>query len=123
MARAWSVCSAAGCPELVPRAGKCPACQEAARQARNATRKRDRGYSSAEWRRTRRAFLAAHPTCECDDCLKLPELERPWAEVVDHRDSLGPRAPRGLDWMNLRAMCKAHHDRRTFLDQVRNVER
>src|SRR6202020_551166 len=48
-----------------------------------------RGYDR-EWQATRSAFLAEHPTCECDDCMKLPLYQRPAGTGVDHRDGLGP---------------------------------
>lgn len=75
-----------------------------------------RGYDR-EWQATRAAFLEDHPTCECDDCLRLPFYQRPPAEVVDHKDGLGPSGPRGHDPSNLRSMTKLHHDRRTARDQ------
>jgi len=75
-----------------------------------------RGYDQA-WRDTRAAYLKAHPYCECDQCIQLPEWERPLATDVDHRDGQGPNGIRGHDWTNLRSMTHAHHSRRTARDQ------
>jgi 5-methylcytosine-specific restriction protein A len=75
-----------------------------------------RGYD-AQWRETRRKYLAEHPYCECDQCLEAPVWKRPPATDVDHIDGLGPKGPRGHDPGNLRAMAHAHHSRRTAADQ------
>lgn len=112
--RAFSVCSAPGCPTLVARAGRCQSCKaEAQAKRRSASRK---GYDSA-WTRTRRAYLRAHPWCECAECDALPMPLRPAATEVDHIDGLGPLGPRGHDWDNLRSMTKAHHSRETARNQ------
>lgn len=113
MSRTLSVCSEPGCGELTVR-GRCPDCERAARGRRERHResKADRGYPR-NWRRIRANFLRAHERCECDDCLRIPEFERPVATVVDHRDG----DPSNCKFENLRAMTKAHHDRRTARDQ------
>jgi len=116
MARAWSVCSTVGCPTLVPKAGRCEECRAEAERKRKSTA-HQRAYTSKDWQRTRTAFLRAHPYCECDECLALPEVMRPRATVVDHIDGLGPLGPRGHDWSNLRAMTHAHHSRHTAVAQ------
>lgn len=77
---------------------------------------RDRGYDR-RWERTRRAYLRAHPLCECEHCLTLPDDMRPAATDIDHIDGLGPSGPRGHDRTNLRAMSHSHHSRRTAQDQ------
>lgn len=70
---------------------------------------RRRGYDN-RWERTRHAFLRANPNCHEDGC-----LER--ATDVHHLDGLGPKGPRGHDWMNLEALCHAHHSQRTAAEQ------
>lgn len=85
---------------------RCPACQRERDRARGSSSQR--GYGS-DWQATRAAFLAAHPHCS-DGCGE-PATE------VDHIDGLGPNGPRGHDWANLRGFTKAHHSRRTALDQ------
>ncbi|HSR76309.1 MAG TPA: HNH endonuclease signature motif containing protein [Xanthobacteraceae bacterium] len=57
------------------------------------------------WQALRRAYLAAHPLCECG-CGYA-------AAVVDHRRA--HNGDRGLlyDWSNLQALTKACHDRKT----------
>lgn len=112
--KALSVCTVPGCGTLTS-GGRCGPCQQAANQRRPSARAK--GNYDAKWIRTRGAYLRAHPYCECDDCLKLPSVMRPWATEVHHIDGLGPRGPRGHDWSNLQSMTHAHHARRTALDQ------
>lgn len=111
--RAMQVCPTPGCPELT-RGGRCEGCQ--AEAARKRTTPRAKGYDGA-WERTRKAYLRAHPYCECDECMTLPEPLRPLATEVNHRDGLGPHAPRGHDWSNLQAVTKAHHSKITAREQ------
>lgn len=112
--KAMSVCSTPGCPVLTESNGRCQGCASKARARR---RLRTPSYSSPAWRRTRAAFLAAHPYCECPAHAGLPTLARPDATEVDHIDGLGLHGPRAFDWSNLRAMTKACHSRRTATDQ------
>ena len=113
-------CSGKGrrCTERAVKRGLCQGCYLERQREYDARRETaaGRGYD-AEWQATRAAYLAEHPTCECDDHLKLPAWRRPAAEDVDHRDGLGPRGPRGHDWSNLRAMTHECHSRRTARDQ------
>ena len=73
-----------------------------------------RGYDS-RWQRYAKAFLAAHPLCECHECKELYEREgivTP-SEVVDH---IKPhKGDMGLFWdtANHQAMSKRCHDRKT----------
>lgn len=102
------VCSRPGCPDLVPDGtSRCDRCDQLADRRRGSSSRR--GYNS-RWRRTRDDFLLHHPFCAEQDCLSF-------ATAVDHIDGLGPLAPRGHDWSNLRGYCKTHHDRRTARDQ------
>lgn len=112
---ALAVCSTPGCPCQTWN-GPCTECKRAAGRKRNSTA-HQRAYREKRWRDTRRAFLRAHPLCECDACAAVPEPLRPAAQVVDHIDGLGPLGPRAHDWSNLRAMTTAHHNRRTARDQ------
>lgn len=113
-------CSGKGrrCRGRAVRQGLCEDCYLERQREYDAGRETaaERGYG-AEWRATRAAYLEEHPTCECDDCLRLPDWRRPTATDVDHIDGLGPRGPRGHDWSNLRAMTHGHHSRRTAADQ------
>ncbi|MCI0386655.1 HNH endonuclease signature motif containing protein [Streptomyces sp. CNQ085] len=111
--RAMQVCPTPGCPNLTP-GGRCERCQGGARASRGSARAR--GYDS-RWERTRAAYLAAHPLCECAECEAQPALLRPRATEVNHIDGLGPLGPRGHDWANLQAMTKAHHSRHTAREQ------
>ncbi|WP_431772195.1 HNH endonuclease [Streptomyces cucumeris] len=111
--RAMQVCPTPGCPELTV-SGRCETCQTKASRDRGSARAK--GYD-ARWQRTRAAYLLVHPYCECDDCEQQPELLRPRATEVNHRDGLGPLGPRGHDWANLQAMTKAHHSRHTAREQ------
>lgn len=69
-----------------------------------------RGYGG-RWRKTRAAYLAAHPFCEVHDG------DRVRATDVDHIDGKGPNGPMGHVWANLRAMCHECHSKRTARDQ------
>jgi 5-methylcytosine-specific restriction protein A len=102
------VCSEPGCPELVDK-GKCEAHRLAARKRSDRSRpsSSQRGYD-AKWRRTRAAFLRAHPICEDPSGC----IER--ATDVDHIDGLGPNGPRGHDPTNLKALCHPHHSQKTY---------
>lgn len=116
MSRPLTSCAQGGCPELVER-GYCPRHKRERQRPywRRRASARKRGYD-ATWERTRRAFLAEHPLCECDDCEQLPPTDRPQAVDVHHRDDLGPDGPRGHDFTNLRAMAHDHHARHTARD-------
>ena len=100
------VCSTPGCPELT-RDSRCSGCERGAERRRGSSSAR--GYDAA-WRRTRDAYLDAHPICSKEFCL-TPATE------VDHKDGEGPLGPRGHDWSNLRQFCKSHHSARTARDQ------
>lgn len=71
-----------------------------------------RGYDG-RWQRLQARYLAAHPICECDDCLELPAEQRPAATDVDHRDASGPFGDNSDG--NLCAMAHGHHSRKTVL--------
>ena len=101
-------------------AGCMPGCHALTRdrfcEAHKKTRERDRlapsrrGYN-ARWQCGRLAFLAAHPTCECPECVAsgAPLM----AEVVDH---IKPhKGDQKLFWdkNNWQAMSKRCHDRKT----------
>ena len=93
----WRVCTVSGCPELVLGGGRCSACRRAAERRRESPQ--TRGYGTA-WRRTRAAYLKAHPTCE--------RCNSP-AGDVHHLDGLGPNGPRGHEEANLEALCGRCH--------------
>ena len=57
------------------------------------------------WQKLRRAYLAAHPLCECG-CGYA-------AAVVDHRRPHNGNAALMYAWDNLQAMTKPCHDRKT----------
>jgi 5-methylcytosine-specific restriction protein A len=105
------VCNEPGCPSL-SNGPKCEAHRKARRKASDAKRpsSSQRGYDS-KWRKTRAAYLRAHPICEDETGC----IER--ATDVDHRDGLGPLGPRGHDDSNLRSYCHSHHSKRTATDQ------
>ncbi|MGE0153041.1 MAG: HNH endonuclease [Reyranellaceae bacterium] len=72
---------------------------------------RKRGYDG-DWERTRAAWLAVHPLCQCDDC-REGELQVTAASVVDHIVPISVAPERRLDPTNFRSMSKACHDRHT----------
>lgn len=91
-------CGAAGCATLTT-GTRCEACKAKAKAVR---RRRVKTYSDPRWRATSKAFLSFHPWCQTPGC------ERRSAEA-HHLDRLGPTGPRGHDWDNLVAVCKACH--------------
>jgi 5-methylcytosine-specific restriction protein A len=102
------VCSTSGCPNLVEGKGKCSPCSIADDRRRpNATA---RGYDR-RWRRTRRRYLASHPTCEDKSGCGAKATD------VHHLDGLGPTGPHGHDPANLQALCHPHHSALTVRDQ------
>lgn len=62
-----------------------------------------------DWRKIRKAFLAANPMCVCG-CGQR-------ATQVDHIVSVRERPDLRLVWSNLRAMSASCHSRRTATDQ------
>lgn len=107
--RALAVCTVDRCMCRV-RQGRCSGCNKRAARGRRSNKSQGR---DARWYRESRRYLRAHPYCECDECLEMPDILRPRADVVDHIDGLGPAGPRGYDWSNLRSMTRAHHSRHT----------
>lgn len=101
-----SPCTWPGCVNLAPKGSRCPECRARTRRRRAAIQAT---YADPAWKDTSRRYRALHPQCEWPGC------DRPSREV-DHIDGLGPAGPRGHDWMNLRALCKPCHSRRTALD-------
>lgn len=66
-----------------------------------------RGYD-AKWRKTRKAYLTAHPYCEtCGEP----------ATDVHHLDGCGPLGPFGHDHRNLQALCHFCHSQETAVAQ------
>jgi 5-methylcytosine-specific restriction enzyme A len=104
---------------LCPRCGElyvahCTTCQQRWQQRSQLRRANQPDpYTTSQWIKFSRAFLKAHPYCECEDCITLPIWKRPRSQVTDHRDGLGPLGPRGYDPSNCCAMTIAHHGRKT----------
>lgn len=106
-------CRHTGCHALVSQPGFC----ETHRKQRQAEQDQQRG-SAAErgygyrWQKTSKAYLKAHPLCECPDC-KAGELRVTVAEVVDH--IVPHRGDMALFWKraNWQAMSKQCHDKKT----------
>ena len=111
--RALSVCLESGCPEFATRRGRCDEhrrdSEARQRQAHPRPSSRQAGYDST-WERTRRDFIEHFD--RCFDCgARDVRLD------VHHVDALGPKGPRGHDWMNLLALCHSCHSRRTRLER------
>jgi 5-methylcytosine-specific restriction protein A len=103
-------CTWSGCTALI--SGTSSRCE---RHRKIADRERgtaqERGYSSA-WQKARKAWLAAHPLCACDDCDE-GRKRTTLATVVDHR--IPHKGDKALFWdsANWQSMAKACHDRKT----------
>jgi 5-methylcytosine-specific restriction protein A len=68
-------------------------------------------YNTAHWLRLRKAYLAAHPLCECEanngaGCGYA-------ATTVDHKRPHNGDLNLAFDWDNLRSMTKACHSAKT----------
>lgn len=106
------MCSHPGCPRVVPggvsRCERHAAKREAEIQARRAAADArrpsaaERGYGDPAWRRTRRLFIEAHPTCSEPGC------GRPTVDV-HHVRSVREAPELRLSWSNLRGYCHSHH--------------
>lgn len=105
-------CAEPGCPDLTT-AIYCDQHRKDKRAQADSRRltSTQRGYN-ARWRQTRRAFLRAHPICQCDDqaCRRI-------ATIVHHRDGKGPTGPQGHNPSNLQALAKQCHDQLTATQQ------
>src|SRR6478672_12423342 len=111
-ARPLRPCTHPGCSTLALR-GRCEAHRKAERKEQDATRGKtaERGYDAA-WRGLRDAYLREHPLCECDEC-QAGKLRITPAQVVNHRIDIAERPDLRLEWSNLQAMSKQHHDQYT----------
>jgi len=87
-------CLDCGKLERNPVRGRCHDCHRKRRVAS--------GYDSQEWGRCAKAFLTAHPFCDCG----AP------AKVAHHKfQGMRPTSRGGLDWRNLEAKCHTCHNR------------
>jgi 5-methylcytosine-specific restriction protein A len=96
--RALTVCSTPGCPNEVPKSGRCPGCRSAREAAR---RKIDYG---PKWRFIRASYLKRHPRCERCGAK---------ATEVHHIDERGGEPGSNRD-DNLEALCKSCHSKQTL---------
>jgi 5-methylcytosine-specific restriction protein A len=80
------------------------------RRAYDAERNRAHGVVYGHrWRKLRRAYLAAHPLCQCGECTCTP------ATVVHHRKPHHGAPALIYAWSNLQSLAKRCHDRITVL--------
>ena len=110
-----SVCTEPGCPALVPGKGRCPAHGKPdLRPSASA-----QGYGSA-WRKTRDAFIAAHPTCQGDGTGAHHPGCNGRATVADHdpltrRELVARGDPDPDAWSHLVARSHLCHGRKSAL--------
>jgi 5-methylcytosine-specific restriction enzyme A len=71
-------------------------------------------YSKAAWKELRLSFLKDHPLCA--ECAKEGVVK--FAKVVDHIKSHKGDSDRFFDLRNLQALCKRHHDKKTYLESI-----
>lgn len=105
------VCAEPGCPTLTD-ATRCETHRRERRRASDGKRPgaAARGYD-AKWRKTRAAYLRAHPICQHPDGCIAPATD------VHHLDGRGPLGEHGHDEANLLGLCHAHHSRVTSHEQ------
>jgi 5-methylcytosine-specific restriction protein A len=105
-------CNYPACGKLVHNASYCELHQKAKRKIvddrRGSSTERGYGY---RWQQVSKAFLKAHPICECDDC-KVSGVLLP-SQVVDH--IIPHKGDMQLFWSraNWQAMNKKCHDKKT----------
>lgn len=106
MKRPLHECSKPGCHQLT-RERYCKKHADIPAERMTATQ---RGYNY-KWQQARKAFLAEHPLCECEECRKSKYPLT--ASVVDH--IIPHRGDMKLFWdkNNWQAMNKRCHDRKT----------
>jgi 5-methylcytosine-specific restriction protein A len=105
-------CTYPGCG-LLTKTGRCDRHQRAEQrehdQGRGGSTERGYGY---RWQKASKAYLRAHPLCQCPDCQE-GKLRIVVANVVDHR--IPHRGDMNLFWdsTNWQSMAKECHDRKT----------
>lgn len=113
-------------PTITPRPCKQPGCRalttagaycEAHGKARRKQAEVERGSSNSRgygyrWQKASKAYLKAHPLCQCPDCQEGAKRITP-AVVVDH--IIPHRGDMNLFWDrgNWQSMAKTCHDRKT----------
>lgn len=107
------LCLHPGCPAFAERRGRCRAHAVAITRAEDRQRARAtpyrKLYDTARWKALRASYLAAHPLCECGDCVGGITL----ATVVHHREAHRGDERLFFDRSNLQALAKRCHDRLT----------
>lgn len=106
-------CKRPGCRALVTAGAYCAAHTKVRQQQADAQRgsSTQRGYGY-RWQKVSKAFLRAHPLCQCPEC-REGELRLLPAQVVDH--IIPHRGDMTVFWdrKNWQAMNKRCHDRKT----------
>lgn len=69
-------------------------------------------YDTVSWKKIRISFLSDNPLCV--ECLKDGHYKM--AKIVDHLVPHKGDINMFYDLNNLQALCKKHHDRKTFLE-------
>ena len=110
-------CAHPGCPELVESRQKYCEVHKPLHPEENRSAS-SRGYGRA-WQKASKQFLSAHPLC----VMCAAEGRYVKATVVDH--ILPHRGDSILFWdrSNWQSLCKAHHDRKTGLEDSRPTYR
>lgn len=115
-------CKSPGCPELVKESsargycvghvrGACAPRRTSARRRRMSDEefKRDAWYSSKNWTKLRRAYIARYPLCRvCGDNGFVRS-----ADVVDHIVERKDNDTLRLTWSNLQSLCHSCHNIKT----------
>lgn len=120
------MCSEPGCKKpSAPGSHRCPAHKRAVDLQRVEQRKvvhlkynerrddSDRFYKTERWKKLSAYYRKRHPVCEhCDNAA---------SDITDHIKPYKAHPDLGLDWDNLRALCRACHNR--IGEQVGSVGR
>lgn len=106
-------CKQPGCRALTTSGAYCESHKKQKQKQVDAERgsSSQRGYGY-RWQKVSKAFLAAHPLCQCPEC-KEGELQLFPSQVVDHIIPHGGDMKLFWDSSNWQAMYKPHHDKKT----------
>ena len=104
------VCAEQGCWRLSDTT-RCELHTKAKRRESDRRRKGRQSYSNPKWRRTRAAYLDAHPFCQWPDGCGAPATD------VHHIDGEGHEGSRGHDPAGLTGYCHSHHSKLTAMLQ------
>ena len=111
-------CTNPGCIVVHDQGGRCAKCSTKLRKQQDSIPERradNNWYTSQRWRRTARAYKAAHPLCErCEAQGFIRE-----SVEVHHIKDRKQYPELAYDWDNLEALCKTCHGKANAYGRLR----